>query len=88
MNDHLNPKLKVPLKAGAERDCKIRSGFRIFANDTATGRPWCWYAPDIDTAKLLAKTLCEQTGQEVEICEYIGCVRRATPPTEFIPKKT
>lgn len=76
-----------PMTAGEERDNKSRSGFRIFANDTSSGRPWCWYAPDLDTAKRLAEVICDELDQEVEIAEYVGCVRRSKPPIQFFEKK-
>lgn len=76
-----------PLKAGAERDCKIRSGYRIFANATHGGGPQCWYSDSLEMAKLLAKTICEETAQEVEIAKYLGCIRRKAPETEWLEAK-
>lgn len=62
---------------------KIRSGYRIFANSTC-GTPWCWYAPDLNSAKLLAETICGDTGQDVEISKYVGTVCVKPTPVEFI----
>lgn len=73
-----------PLKAGAERDCTIRSGYRIFANATHGGGPHCWSSPNLEMAQLLAKTICEETAQEVEITKYLGCIRRKAPETEWL----
>ena len=72
------------MKIGAEQDHKIRNGYRVVANDTSSGRPWMWYAPDLEAAQLLAKTLAEATGQEVDISKYVGSVRLTKPPTEFV----
>ena len=72
------------IKIGAPKDDKIRKGYRVVANDTSSGRPWMWYAPDLESAQLLAKTLAEETGQEVDISKYVGSVRLIKPPTEFV----
>lgn len=61
----------------------IGDGYRIIANDTSSRRPWMWYAPDLESAKLLAKTLCEQIDQDVTICKLVGVMRRIPPPVEF-----
>lgn len=75
-------RLPKPLTPGKNSWCE---GFRVFANDTSSGRPWCWYSPTLDTAQHLAKSLCQHTGQRVEICKYVGSVDLVLPPTEYIP---
>lgn len=76
-------KIPDPLKIGDRHD--INHGLRVIANDTATGRPWMWYARDMESAQLLAKSICETTGQDVTICQYLGRIQRSAPPTEFVP---
>ncbi len=73
------------IKIGTEQDYKIRNGYRVVAKDTSSGRPWMWYAPDLESAKMLAQTLAEETGQEVDISKYVGSVRLVKRPTEFVP---
>lgn len=72
------------LKAGEEQDYAIRGGYRIFAKETGSGRPWCWYSPDLDLAKRLAGTIARELKQTVEICKYVGRVKPAETPVEWI----
>lgn len=65
-----------------KRACGCDSGYRVIGNDTSSRRPWMWYSPELEAAQLLARTICEQTGQEVEICKFVGATRLAA--TEFV----
>lgn len=82
MSEPENLKLEI-----GQRAWHCNDGYRVIGLDTSSGRPWMWYAPTIEAAKLLAQTLVEQTGTEVEICQFIGATRLQSPPTMFVPAK-
>lgn len=69
---------------GHEKGKCSDSGYIIFANDTSSGRPWCWGTPDLDWAILFARTLCGDTGQDVRICKLVGTVCVKPTPTEYV----
>ena len=61
------------------------SGYRVIGNDTSSGRPWMWYAPTVEAARLLANAICSETGEDVTVCKFLGVVQRVQPASEFIP---
>lgn len=65
------------------RDCKIRYGYRVIGNCTADGSLHCWYYKTLEEAQNFAQQLCETTGQDVDVCKYVGSYRIKVP-VEFI----
>jgi len=65
-------------------DLKKRDGFRVVGHNTADERLSCWYFPTLEAANIFAKSLCEDTKKEVDVCKYIGSWRPAQPPAEFV----
>jgi hypothetical protein len=63
---------------------KIRSGYRVIGHNTSDGQLSCWHFPTQEFADKFAQVLCEDTGEEVDVCKYIGSWRVAKLPTEFI----
>lgn len=64
-------------------DCKIRAGYRVIGNNTVDGALHSWYFPTIDEANKFAESLCRTTGEEVDVCKYLGSWKTVRP-TEFI----
>ena len=62
-------------------------GYLIIANDTSSGRPWCWGSPTLEFAKSLSTVICQGTGQVVRICKLVGVVQPAKIPTEYVEAK-
>jgi hypothetical protein len=58
--------------------------YLLFANDTSSGRPWCWGSDDLNFAISLAKTICEDTGQDVQITQLVGTVQVEKPKVEYV----
>lgn len=68
-----------------KRDCKIRSGYRVVGHNTSNGALHSWYMGSLEDAKEFAEQLSATTGQEVDVCKYIGSYRPKEAPTEFVP---
>jgi hypothetical protein len=86
-----NPTEEDIRKAAVSPDDKEEinvSGYLLFANSRSAnktpGAPWCWWSPDLEFAKSLARIICEGTGQVVRIAKLVGVVQPKAIPTEFV----
>lgn len=75
---------KNQISTDVTRSHALQSGYRLYANDTSSGRPWCWYAESLEAAIRLAEVICADTNQDVEITKYVGRVQIKSLPTEFV----
>lgn len=66
-----------------KKDCKIRTGYRVIGNNTSDGALHSWYFPTLEEANNFAESLCQSTGQEVDVCKYLGSWKIVLP-TEFV----
>lgn len=62
---------------------KTRTGYRVIGNNTSDGSLHSWYFPTFAEACSFAEQLCKDTGEEVDVCKYLGSYRMVIP-TEFI----
>lgn len=64
-------------------DCKIRTGYRVIGPNTSDGSLHSWYFPTLEAANDFAESLAHTTGEEVDVCKYLGSWR-VVRPMEFI----
>lgn len=68
----------------SQGDDKVDSGFRVIGHNTSDGALHAWCFPTLEAANHFAKHLCEDTGQDVAVTQFLGRWRRAKPPVEFV----